>query len=60
MPATEVKPSAVELEFDDAAALDCFTSHSKTIQEELGVRVSAVPSYTRMVLNGITNIPCRN
>lgn len=34
---TEVLSSPTELDFDDAAVLDCLTSHSKNIQEQLGV-----------------------
>lgn len=30
--------SSSQLEFDDAAVLDCFITHSKRIQEELDVR----------------------
>ncbi len=35
---TEIASPATELEFDDTAVLQCFTSHSKNIQDQLVVR----------------------
>lgn len=52
---TEIVSPPKDLEFDDAAVLECFTSHSKNIQEQLGVRCGVCRVVVQRVVVTVRN-----